>query len=467
MKRWADGDATRYTAQPAEVSLVDLPCIPDCTFSVIKEDGSSELRKFTSTQDKATAEAIAEKVGVVVDLEEPVAKAEGAAQTEDEYEQVWQSRIDGKTFKKKADMLAHNAELKKAAEPQPEPDPLVAAAQEVLKALDAKETAQEQWSEETIAKFATIWAAESEVTKRDFTAAEREKAAKEGTAMKDGSFPIENKDDLANAIKAYGRAKNKAAAKRHIIRRAKALGATDMLPEDWTKAASSEKAALAESIHKNLNHVAYLVQLLDSLECLEDNYEDMGGDKALSDRFGSLVVEFGDLVAEMLDECLSETKEEEAAEALSLSARVTTLMKVGRRHSKGDQELLQQAHDALSSMGADCKAPEKAASVDDLAKLTSENNALTKSIADTQALLKEIADRVKTIEAQPARPTVPSTLRIVSKGEDNGGSGNEANELGALEKALAGKSPAEAAQYLSTLAIKMSQQQPRRLNVNT
>ncbi len=49
LKRWSDPDdarLTRYTAEPLEVSLVDHPCLPDATFSVIKADGSTELRKF-------------------------------------------------------------------------------------------------------------------------------------------------------------------------------------------------------------------------------------------------------------------------------------------------------------------------------------------------------------------------------------------------------------------------------------
>lgn len=75
--------------------------------------------------------------------------------------------------------------------------------------------------------------------KRDFSDKEREHLASTGAALPDGSFPIETKQDLENAIHAYGRAKNKAKAKAHIIARAKALGATDMLPEGWL----SEKAA--------------------------------------------------------------------------------------------------------------------------------------------------------------------------------------------------------------------------------
>jgi hypothetical protein len=38
VKRWADPDTglTRYTAEPHEISLVDLPCVPDATFDVVK-----------------------------------------------------------------------------------------------------------------------------------------------------------------------------------------------------------------------------------------------------------------------------------------------------------------------------------------------------------------------------------------------------------------------------------------------
>jgi hypothetical protein len=69
--------------------------------------------------------------------------------------------------------------------------------------------------------------------KREFSTGTRERMAEAGTAMPDGSFPIANANDLRNAIQSVGRAKNYESAKRHIIRRARALGMTDMLPEDW------------------------------------------------------------------------------------------------------------------------------------------------------------------------------------------------------------------------------------------
>ena len=68
----------------------------------------------------------------------------------------------------------------------------------------------------------------------------RERAAERGEALPDGSFPIRDAADLRRAIKAFGRAKDKPRAKRHIIARAKALGKTDALPETWREAASRE-----------------------------------------------------------------------------------------------------------------------------------------------------------------------------------------------------------------------------------
>lgn len=69
----------------------------------------------------------------------------------------------------------------------------------------------------------------------------RDKAAKKGHALPDGSFPINTEEDLHNAIQAYGRAKDKEAAKRHIKKRARALGQYDSLPEDWKTASLGDE----------------------------------------------------------------------------------------------------------------------------------------------------------------------------------------------------------------------------------
>lgn len=77
--------------------------------------------------------------------------------------------------------------------------------------------------------------------KRAFTADERQALAGSGAAMKDGAFPISSKADLKNAVRAFGRAKNKAATKKHIIARAGKLDATDLLPDGWVAKAIDDE----------------------------------------------------------------------------------------------------------------------------------------------------------------------------------------------------------------------------------
>ncbi len=73
----------------------------------------------------------------------------------------------------------------------------------------------------------------TEVFKREFSTAQRERMAEAGTAMPDGSYPIANRTDLMNAIRSWGRGGAKPSVKEHIKRRARALGAEDMIPENW------------------------------------------------------------------------------------------------------------------------------------------------------------------------------------------------------------------------------------------
>lgn len=86
----------------------------------------------------------------------------------------------------------------------------------------------------------------SDEARKDYSKAERDEMAKNGQALADGSFPIANETDLKNAIQAYGRASDKAAAKAHIIKRARALGLTSLLPDDWTQQNSADDENLEE-----------------------------------------------------------------------------------------------------------------------------------------------------------------------------------------------------------------------------
>jgi len=79
------------------------------------------------------------------------------------------------------------------------------------------------------------------VNEREYSEEERTEMADKGEALPDGSYPIADKADLENAIKAYGRAKNQSAAAKHIAKRAKALGLEDMIPDtaDFQKSLKS------------------------------------------------------------------------------------------------------------------------------------------------------------------------------------------------------------------------------------
>src|SRR5258708_7194302 len=49
VKAWKDehdGEFVRFTAKPAEISVVDNPCVPSAHFTAVKTDGSCEFRKF-------------------------------------------------------------------------------------------------------------------------------------------------------------------------------------------------------------------------------------------------------------------------------------------------------------------------------------------------------------------------------------------------------------------------------------
>ena len=481
IKRWPDPDnakLTRYTAEPIEVSLVDNPCLPEATFSVIKADGSTELRKFKEqswdsdalikfaaewTEGAVVPAAFARGVfklqpilkagdplyAIIKDVKEGdqvgalIAKIAALAEDGDIQRVYVHKRLPGRTFKRKAEMeqalIEHDAAeaAKSAAGPVLQD---LAAIQTALAKGDGGDAGADAGKTTTTAGAGD---GATTVAKKDFTDDERKKLASEGKAMKDGSFPIENKDDLENAIKAYGRAKNKAAAKRHIIKRAKALGATDLLPEDWAgstkgKGKESKKVAGDGDLKKDasLMSVSYLLQLIDAVSCAEDHAEmpAWGFDAArvelpkdLCDRFGAALVELGDIAVEMLDLVMASIKEEEANEAVANAAlasdlqKLAGLAKAGARHSKADKERIAKAHDLLADLDPDC-CPGAGADEDTekLAKALSDEKAARS--ADRTAFEKQLGEIhaiVKAIAAQPL-PMGTSSVRVVDKAHDYG-----------------------------------------------
>jgi len=73
----------------------------------------------------------------------------------------------------------------------------------------------------------------------DIPAGARKKAAAEGQAMPGGRFPVRNRADLANAIRAVGRVQPpteeaRSKVRRFLIKRAKAIGASADIPDTWS-----------------------------------------------------------------------------------------------------------------------------------------------------------------------------------------------------------------------------------------
>lgn len=80
----------------------------------------------------------------------------------------------------------------------------------------------------------------------------RRKLASQGKAMPDaegsgGRFPIRNREDLAKAIRAVGRARGgeegRRKVRRFILRRARALNALNMIPDSWQSDGSVKSSA--------------------------------------------------------------------------------------------------------------------------------------------------------------------------------------------------------------------------------
>src|SRR5690606_17311109 len=82
-RKWTDNGVKKYTARPAEVSLVDAPCIKSATFELVRADGATELRKFvprepTSPEIAKEAEVLAKAAGNGAKWTDLIAEARAA-----------------------------------------------------------------------------------------------------------------------------------------------------------------------------------------------------------------------------------------------------------------------------------------------------------------------------------------------------------------------------------------------------
>jgi hypothetical protein len=110
----------------------------------------------------------------------------------------------------------------------------------------------------------------ADVAKAKNDTADREKKAASGAAMDDGSYPIADKADLGKAIHAVGRGgASHDAIRKHIISRARSLGASSEIPDNWNSDGSlkgdvsKEAAVPAAAVTKDMMDTAGDAVMLD------------------------------------------------------------------------------------------------------------------------------------------------------------------------------------------------------------
>lgn len=458
VKRWkdaTDAEKTRYTADPVEISLVDLPCIPTATFQMIKADGVVEDRafkaaetteetpvEFTANQvaekaaelakaagdetkwpefiDKAretlTAEAAAAKAAELPAA--PLAKDGGAASdigAGEEWSQVWvHPRLPGQQFARKADMVkalqAHDA--------QAAADKAAAPVKDVLKGIDeALKGKEPPTPEKTDAE----------------KAAEADAAAAADAAAPAAEKPAEKKTSVLKIVR-------------------------------YAPIPNLSKAASAELLSKSLYDVGRLASLILELkwfmECVDSDARYQDKDTIVPDQLKAQIAALAQILRTfVLEETAELINEKTVGDTLkSAAALVPDSAEHLSKVVAGTPEL-KTACEALDGIIAAMKADAEKSAGDGTAgieKVTAERDALTKALADLTPTLNDVLERVKRIEATPL-PGGPARTHVVDKASDGNSNGGGFD----LEKTLGGMSDAQKAD----LAIRLAQQNPRPLSI--
>jgi len=241
-----------------EVSLVDRPANPSCVIELAK----SVKGKLV----KGTAMADIEKDAI--NTEAVMIEPKGAPEEVYEYSHAcascdgtgYKANVPGNLMETPCDVCGGTGK-----QPEGQIEDMLQNSPTIPETMENREMKSADAEETEIATPDVE--VEPEVEKREFSTAERDAAAESGAAMPDGSFPIKSAKDLMNAIRAVGRAKDRAKTIAHIVRRAKALGREDLIPDSF-KAVEHDEATL-ESVRAGI--VALIKAELDEMLSGEDD----------------------------------------------------------------------------------------------------------------------------------------------------------------------------------------------------
>lgn len=239
IKRWKDKDdatKTRYTAKPAELSVVDNPCLGEATFEMIRSDGSTEMVKFKS-----------------IEMEKPARKPE----------QVWKA-TDGTTFSKRGECEAYELALDNKAK---DTSGVLNALDELSKALDDKTTQVEEVIE--IKKDLSVKSKLQDIAdfNKGYSEAYDAKTAIEALCLLECLISGEEWEALMGEEEAKQIEDLKAA-----VSRIKSFVAAEIMEGETAKAAAAEDLEKAGARHSAADK-GYLTKASGHLEDAKDHHE--------------------------------------------------------------------------------------------------------------------------------------------------------------------------------------------------
>lgn len=508
IKQWKDPanpTLTRFIAQPVEVSLVDNPCVPSATFTMVKAVGGEVKVEFQKWQpgnkevmEEATELQKAAGTGAVADYldaarkslvekrakQSPDLSPEGEAllkQLEAEdgaappatpepkttpaaVKQVWIDS-DGKTHAKKADAL----KAQEAIDAKVKLSPVEQALANVRKTLGAE--AEPATKDDAMKAMVGIMRKHVETHPVDIK------------TVADGAEPTDAQ--VFNAIAAFNGPDTVAKGLYTLASISQMLNSFQYEVEGIAYEEEAENDTKSQLPAKSMAILVAMADLVREM-ALEETAEVIA---RLGERFRTPVIVQDDVTG------MAGAVVEAAARVVDLVKADTALCeKAGARHSKKDMNILQGAHDHMAALGAKCmkdncgaeegdgdekeKPGEEDQAAEDeeeldksmtpemkkfiatnpLAKALHEKNQflegeVNKAVAGFAELAKDVAE----LKKQPAPSKI--VLKTVDKTADNGTKDTNALDEavgGDVNKVIDGLSPDQKAE----LAIRLAQKAP-------
>lgn len=409
VKRWQLDGKTWYTADPNEISLVDLPCLEIATFDCIKADGSIDqvLIKADGSQDAGEGDTTGPENQQASDEPEPIYRAK-----------------DGSEHQTKADAKNHNATL--AAGKHPEASKV---AEGTLAEINGKL--------DLLLGTTSLTPAQIEAAKAAHGAAspygDVDYADPGYQTDKKKRYPIDTAEHIKAAWSYINKTSNQAPYSSAEVEKIKEkiVSAWKAKVDEAGPPSAADKAFIVGELTKGLYNVARLAGILEDLEWLRQSCVSEAaweGDQsslpaALQGNVEALVATLRQMVLEETQELITTPADEAVAEMIALETALAMayaavpnryrkallagviglekcetvagmLAKVGARHNKDDMERVQKMHDTSVDLGANCgtaEATPEAGTTGEAAKHA--HGPLGKALGEVQKLTGLVAEK--------------------------------------------------------------------------